>query len=127
MQNRNQAHINPRCIEGNKYPNSLPQQYPHGVAWQITILSYFLGTSEFGSFCNTFLSRLLVFIVNSGLSSGICGIASAVSWRVNIVQSWTVDSSGKLLLLACTEALCMTRVGVGRRIPVLVPRDLEKP
>ena len=36
-------------------------------------------------------------------------------------------SSRELLLLAHTEALCMSRVGVGRRIPVLVPRDLERP
>ena len=37
-----------------------------------------------------------------------------------------VVSSGNLLL-ACTEALCMSRVGGSRRMPVLVPRDLERP
>ena len=35
----------------------------------------------------------------------------AVSWRVNFICSWTVDSSVNLLLLVCTEALCMSRVG----------------
>ena len=97
-----------------------------GVAWWVTISSDFLGTCVCSPFCNTFWSRLLVFNVNSGLSSCICGGASAVSWRVNVVRYWTVDSSGNLLLLAHTEALCTSRVGVGRRIPVLVPRDLRR-
>ena len=98
-----------------------------GVAWWVTILSDFSSTCVFSPFCDAFSSRLLMFDVNSGLSSSICGGVSAVSWRVNIVWCWPVDSSWNLLLLACTEALCMSRVGVGGRIPVLVPRDLERP
>ena len=80
----------------------------------------------FGPFCDSFLSRLLVYVVNSGLSSGICGGALAVSWRVNDVWCWIVDSSGNLLLVAHTEAFCSSRVGVGRRISSLVPWDLER-
>ena len=81
----------------------------------------------FRLFCNAFLSRLLMHAVNSGLSSGICGGVTAVSWRVNVVWCWIVDSSGNLLLVAHTEALCTSRMGEGRRISSLVPWDLERP
>ena len=37
-----------------------------------------------------------------------------------------VESSGNLLL-ACTEALCTSRVGGSGRSPVLVSRDLKRP
>ena len=37
-----------------------------------------------------------------------------------------VESSVNLLL-ACTEALCTSRVGGSGRSPVLVPRDLKRP
>ena len=38
-----------------------------------------------------------------------------------------VDSSGNLLFLGCTKALCTSRVGGSGRSPVLVSRDLKRP
>ena len=100
------------------FHEKLPDEYsPQVTSWVHVCL---------GSFCHSFSSRLLMYAVNSGLSSGICGGALAVSWGVNDVWCWIVDSSGTLLLVAHTEAFCTSRVGVGRRISSLVPWGLER-
>ena len=100
--------------------------FPWGVTWWVTTSSDFLSICLFRPFCDAFSSRLLMYAVNSRLSSGICGGALAVSWGVNIVRCWIVDSSGNLLVVACTEALCMSRVEGDRRISSLVPWDLDR-
>ena len=98
------------------------------VAWQVAVMSGFLGICCMGQFGDAFSSRLPVFDED------------ILDWQVALVEvhqlyleefagfmCWTVDSSWNMLLLACTEALCMSRVGESRGIPILVPRDLERP
>ena len=97
------------------------------VDWWVTVMRGFLSMCCISKFGDGFLSRLLVFGLCSGLISSMCGGALAVSWRANIVQSWTVDSFGNLLLLACTLAFCTLRVGGSGIIPIFISGDLERP